>query len=181
MLTGRLIRETGIVLTASPIVTGLTLAQWLGIFGRLTDTTGYGSARAVLVRLKRTGLEIEIHYQVTSPRLDCGRNYNAVLARYSPLFNLGQIYGNMDLASPTSYNGGQHTGLNIPARLQPDVLSFSAQKLGSDLKSELSCLTNDKLTRCIDTMVDTIVKRLDATKDLIEVSQQLDIVKNNLK
>ena len=51
ILTGRLIRESGNVLTASPPVTGLILAQWLGIFGRLTDTAGYGSARAVLVRL----------------------------------------------------------------------------------------------------------------------------------
>ena len=128
------------------------------------------------------GLETDLLPQVTSPRVDCGRNYNAVLARYSPLFNLGQIYGNLNHQqySSTSYNGAQHAGLNIPAQLQPDVLSFSAQKLGSELKTELSCLTNEKLTRCIDTLVDTIVKRLDATKDLIEVNQQLEIVKSNL-
>ena len=37
-------------MTASPALTGLTEAQWLGIFGRLTDTAGYGGARAIQVR-----------------------------------------------------------------------------------------------------------------------------------
>ena len=111
-------------------------------------------------------------------------NYNSVLARYSSLFNLRQIYA--DLETPqyeahSSYQAGSqhHLGLNIPANLQPQVLSLSAQKLGSELKSGLSCLTNDELNRCIDTLVETINKRLEATQDLIEVSQQLEILRNN--
>ena len=114
---------------------------------------------------------------MTSPRLTCGTDYNGLLARYSSLFNLGQIYA--DLERP--HYDSHHVGLNIPAHLQPDVLALSAQRLGSDLKSELSCFSSEKLTRCIDNLVDTINKRLDATKDLIQVSQQLEIVKNSLK
>ena len=106
-----------------------------------------------------------------------------MLARYSSLFNLRQIYG--DLETPhyeaaSSYQAGSqhHLGLNIPANLQPRVLSLSAQKLGSELKSGLSCLSSDKLSRCIDTLVETLNKRLQATADLIEVGQQLEIVRN---
>ena len=53
---GRLIREGGNILAATPAVTGLTLADWLGIVGRLTDTAGYGAARAVLVTRQSCGL-----------------------------------------------------------------------------------------------------------------------------
>ena len=106
------------------------------------------------------------------------RDYNSVLARYSSLFNLRQIYA--DLERPHSDQAGpqHHLGLSIPANLQPQVLSLSAQKLGSELKSGLSCLINDKLSRCIDSLVETINKRLEATQDLIEVSQQLEMVRN---
>ena len=111
-------------------------------------------------------------------------DYNSVLARYSSLFNLRQIYGSLETPyydSQPSYKEGspsQHLGLNIPANLQPQVLSLSAQKLGSELKSGLSCLSSAKLSRCIDTLVETINKRLEATQDLIEVSQQLEILRN---
>ena len=104
-------------------------------------------------------------------------DYNSVLARYSSLFNLRQIYGHQE--TPSYQAGSQHhLGLGIPANLQPQVLSLSAQKLGSELKSGLSCLITDKLSRCIDSLVETINKRLEATEDLIEVSQKLEILKN---
>ena len=108
-----------------------------------------------------------------------------MLATYSALFNLKQIYGDLegpqqDSYKAGSYQGSNHIGLNIPPHLQPEVLSLSAQKLGSDLKSEVSCLINAKLSRCIDNLVDTLNKRLEATRDLIDVSQQLEIVRNNL-
>ena len=105
-------------------------------------------------------------------------DYNSVLARYSSLFNLRQIYGSLETPHYDSQTSQHHLGLNIPASLQPQVLSLSAQKLGSDLKSGLSCLSSDKLGRCVDTLVETISKRLEATQDLIEVSQQLQIVRN---
>ena len=104
-------------------------------------------------------------------------DYNSVLARYSSLFNLRQIYASLEGPYYDSQHSQhpQHPGLNIPASLQPQVLSLSAQKLGSDLKSALSCLTNDGVSRGIETLVETINKRLEATQDLIEVSQQLEI------
>ena len=104
-------------------------------------------------------------------------NYNSVLARYSSLFNLRQIYASLEGPYYDSQQP-QHPGLNIPASLQPQVLSLSAQKLGSDLKSALSCLTNDGLSRGIETLVETINKRLEATQDLIKVKQQLEIVRS---
>ena len=105
-------------------------------------------------------------------------DYNSVLARYSSLFNLRQIYGTLETPHYEAQPSQHHLGLSIPANLQPQVLSLSAQKLGSELKSGLSCLINDKLSRCIDSLVETINKRLEATEDLIEVSQKLEILKN---
>ena len=105
-------------------------------------------------------------------------DYNSVLARYSSLFNLRQIYAHLETPHYDAQPSQHHLGLSIPANLQPQVLSLSAQKLGSELKSGLSCLIDDKLARCIDTLVETLNKRLQATADLIEVGHQLEIVRN---
>ena len=120
-----------------------------------------------------------LRVQVQSPGLSCGvGDYNSVLARYSSLFNLRQIYGNLERPHQEGSQHNLHLGLSIPANLQPPVLSLSAQKLGSELKSGLSRLIDDKLARCIDTLVETLNKRLQATADLIEVGHQLEIVRN---
>ena len=77
------------------------------------------------------------------------------------------------LAASTS-----QTKLTNPGHVltQPRILAYTAQDFGSELKSRLSCLLDGQtvLERCIDATVEVMEKRLDATQELINSSQQLE-------
>ena len=94
-----------------------------------------------------------------------------MLERYEVLTVLRETYLCIGGLKPSyhdqpGYQG--HSGLNMPASLQPQVLAYTAQDFGNELKSRLSCLLSGDtaLERCIDATVEAMKKRLDATQEL---------------
>jgi len=177
---GRVLRNIGTVLNTATITT----ATALGIIGTFISSGAYAASRAV---------------NIVNPNVDCGlADLNSVLRQYEVLTVLRQTYSGLGHQSTEhqgrsyqsteyqrrSYQEGQgHAGLSIPASLQPQVLTYTVQDFGNELKTRLACLMEgsdgDNLERCIDATVEAMEKRLDATQDLIDIAQKLEIANKN--
>jgi len=170
---GRILRNTGTLLNTATITT----ATVLSIIGLSISSAAYASSRAI---------------NIVNPNLGCGiLDYNSVLERYEVLTVLRQTYagigsfqqsyqsqgGAQPLPGYQSRSYQEHSGLSLPASLQPQVLAYTAQDFGNELKSKLSCVLDGdtELEKCIDATVEAMEKRLDATQELINFSQQLEL------
>jgi len=163
---GRILRNWGTLINTATITT----ATVLSIIGSSISSAAYASSRAV---------------NIVNPNLGCGiLDYNSVLERYEVLTVLRETYSGIGGSKPSYHGQSQyqgHSGLNLPASLQPQVLAYTAQDFGNELKSRLSCLLSGDtaLERCIDATVEAMEKRLDATQELINIYQKLELVDNN--
>lgn len=161
--SGTAIRQVATVLGAG--AAGLSQAQTLGIVASLLGGGGYSIDRAIKVR---------------DPNPGCGlRDYEGVLAQYSGLFNLRQVYSGSS-PSYTSYEGGSSSSYQ-----QPEVLGLMTERLEKDLKTKLSCLIvknggpGRKLERCIDNLIETLEKRLHVTQEFKKITSKIHSNENN--
>lgn len=178
---GRIIRNAGLLINTATITT----ATALNVIGLSISAGAFGASRAV---------------NVVNPNLGCGIvDYNSVLEQYEVLTVLRETYSGIGRQQTYQSQAGppagypqplpgyqsrsyqDHSGLSLPASLQPQVLAYTAQDFGSELKSRLGCLLDGKtaLERCIDNTVEAMEKRLTATQELINISQKLEIVDKN--